>query len=201
MAEPGDLRGLVDDPEVTYEKIRSFLDELEPTQRCSAIKSVGGKKRMAKLFELAGAGRKLTVKDMIPADRDALDPVIFHGKNSLFAFTLFQKRFCRPEVSSDEKTLYGYNEHAFRWFTGPGYFVVRETDNELGSLAIDYTQVPSTKPESWPTVKPAKGIGSLVYGNMFDYLRELADGVLIGRAVKKGKVTNKYFLLAREPLE
>ena len=201
MAEPGDLRELVDDPEVTYEKIRSFLDELEPTERCAAIVSIRGKKRMAKLFELAGAGRKLSLKDMIPADRDSLNPLIFHGKNSLVAFTKFQKRFCRPEVGSDQEMLYGYNEQAMRWFTGPGYFVVRETENELGSLAIDYTQVPPTKPESWPTVKPAKGIGTLVYGNMVDYLRELAEGVLIGRAVKKGKVTDKYFLLAREPLE
>ena len=77
-----------------------------------------------------------------------LTEVIHDGKNSLPLFSRFQKRFCRPASPLGDTELWGYNEQAMRVFTGPGYFVAH-TPKER-DLIIDYSRVPTAKPERWP---------------------------------------------------
>ena len=188
----------VNDPNTTYEDIRSFLSALSPDQKHQAIGRMGGVKRQAKLWALCEKAPKITLDNLIPAGGGPLKPVIFHGKNSLLPpFTRFQKRMCR---TSDGKALLGYNHGWTGIFTGPGYFSVRNSEpDEIGPVAVDYTKLPTDKPDSWPKIR-SNGflLSRFVYYNMVDCLRELADGVVIGRAVRGGKITSNYFLLARE---
>ena len=189
---------LVDNAATTYEDLRSFLSALSPEQKRLAIDRMGGRKRQARLWDLGEAGPAITMESLIPKDGEPLKPVIFHGKNSLLPpFTRFQKRMCR---TSDGEALLGYNHGWTGIFTGPGYFVVRDSEpDEIGPVAIDYTRVPTEKPTSWPTIRSNSFMLSrFVYYGMVDCLRELADGVLIGRAVRGGKITPNYFILSRE---
>jgi hypothetical protein len=201
MSVSKDFKALVDDPRSTYKSIRAFLERLRPEQRQEAIRGVGGKRRQARLFELASQGPDVGLDELIPQNKRPLEPVIFHGKNSLPTFSVFQKRFARAP-SGDE--LIGYNHQPMAFATGPGYFVVRPPNPDepaLGPIAIDYTRLPDQKPADWPPLKDNdSGLGRVVYGHMVDYLRPLGGDVYIGRAVKAGKVTENYFLLVREPL-
>ena len=69
--------------------------------------------------------------------------------NSLPAFTLFQKRFCRPPGAAPSTELWGYNHQTLAWLTGPGYFVVHDSARGAG---IDYREVPSEHPDGWPEI-------------------------------------------------
>lgn len=189
---------LIDDPSTTYEALRTFVDGLAPSDRRAAIYRAGGVKRQARLWKLAEAGPSIQLEQLIPEDATPLKPVIFYGKNSLIPpFTVFQKPMCRQP---DGQLLMGYNYGWTGFITGPGFFVVRNsTEDEIGPVAVDYTQLPETKPDEWPKIRTNKYLLSrFVYHNMVDYLREVGTGMLIGRAVKKGKITSNYFLLARE---
>jgi len=191
------LRALIDDPTTDYAAVRDFLGALSVEQKRQAIEAVGGRKRQRRLWELGEAGPAITIEDLVPSSADPLDPVIFYGKNSLPLFTIFQKRMAR---TADGEMLLGYNHSPpVDRFVGPGFFVVDDFPDGIGKVGVDYTRLPDKKPESWPTIKPNKsGLSRFVYYDMIDYLRELAPGVLIGRAVKGGKITQNYFLLSRE---
>ena len=193
-----EFRALIDNSETTYQDLRDYLEKLSPQQKRDAISKAGGKKRQARLWELADEAPTIKMENLIPEDATPLDPVIFYGKNSLLPpFTTFQKRMCRaPEGDA----LWGYNHQLFGFATGPGYFVVRNGETEeIGPVAIDYTAIPPEKPGEWPSIRSnTYKLSRFIYNNMVDCLRELADGVLIGRAVKKGKLTSNYFLLARD---
>ena len=112
---------------------------------------------------------------------------------------LFEKRFTR--ATDDGSVVYGYNEGSTRKFVGPGFFVAGMDDSE-GTIGIDYYRVPpqgAVLPAGWPTVRPnEKGISRFVYAKMIDYLRRVSQHVSVGRAVRKGKVTNNYFVLCRK---
>lgn len=199
MPAQDDFRALVDDSASSYSQIHAFLSGLSVAERCDAIYGVGGVKRQARLFELAKEAAPLTLDQLIPPDRAPLDPVICYGKNSLPMFTSFQKRFCRAAADDPRDVLYGYNHHVFGWATGPGYYLAKNVDHELGGVAVDYYQVPTQKPASWPAIKDNSILRSrAVYYQMIDYLRPLAEGIYIGRAVIREKITNNYFLLSRE---
>src|SRR5207253_2824006 len=78
----------------------------------------------ARLYRAVADAPHVTLTDLVPPDAPPLREIIFEGKNSLPAFTLFQKRFCRPSTGRGE--LWGYNHQALAWLTGPGYFVVHD---------------------------------------------------------------------------
>lgn len=199
MSKGTEFRALIERDGVSYEQLRAFLEGLGADERREAIEGVGGVKRQRKLFELAKAGPAISVDDLIAKDKPRMEPVIFYGKNSLPTFTIFQKRFCRPPESDPRDVLYGYNHQAMSFATGPGYFVTKNFDHELGRVGVDYHEVPAQKPDGWPTIKENSILRSrFVYYKMIDYLRQLAPGVFIGRAVRHGKVTENYFLLSRE---
>ena len=113
------------------------------------------------------------------------------------AFTLFQKRFCRPPAARGGSELWGYNHQSLAWLTGPGYFVVHE-EGPRGA-AIDYRAVPPEHPTGWPEVRPNdQGLSRFVYRDMVDYLRRVAHDVFIGSAHRHGRELGNYFVLSRD---
>src|SRR5207253_10982968 len=130
--------------------IAAFLDGLPHGERVAAITALSGPRLQARLYAAVSGAPPVTLADFVPPDAPPLREVIFYGKNSLPAFTLFQKRFCRPPRGGGE--LWGYNHQTLAWLTGPGYFVVHE-DGTRGA-AIDYRAVPPDHPAAWPAGGP-----------------------------------------------
>jgi hypothetical protein len=194
MPSPGErLVELVRADPVDREAIARFLDGLGADDRRAAITALSGVRLQRRLYEAAAAAPRVTLADFVPPDAPPLQEIIFHGKNSLAAFTLFQKRFCRPPRGGD--ALWGYNHQQLAWLTGPGYFVVHEDGR---GAAIDYREVPPDHPPSWPEVKPNdRGLSRFVYKDMVDYMRRVARDVFIGSAHRDGKETGNYFVLSR----
>lgn len=121
--------------------------------------------------------------------------VVHPGRNSLPVLSSFQKRFCRAPDSEGE--LAGYNEHPLKAVIGPGYFVVRSHAAE-GELLIDYSTVPAARAAGWPRIRPNSGArGRLVYGGLEDVVRGVGAGVCVGRASKRGKPMDAWFVLSR----
>jgi len=196
MPSPGErLAELVRREPVDPTAIAEYLDGLSPTGRREAITALSGPRLQSLLYRAVAGAAPVTLADFVPPDAPALREFIYHGKNSLPAFTLFQKRFCRPARSADE--LWGYNHQSLAWLTGPGYFVVHE-DGARGA-AIDYRAVPPEHPPSWPDVKPNdRGFSRFVYRDMVDYMRRVSRDVFIGSAHRDGKELGNYFVLARD---
>jgi len=192
------VRALLQAERPEREAIAELLDGGGHTDRMEAITSLGGAALQGRLWSAAAGGPTVTQADLVPPDAPPLHEVIFHGKNSLPAFTLFQKRFCRPPKGDTADQLWGYNHQALAWLTGPGYFVVHAEGGV--PAAIDYRLVPPGHPPSWPQVKPNDvGFSRFVYRDMVDYLRRVSRHVLIGRATRHGKELPNYFVLCREP--
>lgn len=183
----------------SIEDIESTLDGLDHDARLAAIRELGGKEQKA-LFELA-SGRGCSLEDFVPGTRQPMEEVIHWGKNSLPLFTAFQKRFARPERSSQGPIAYGYNEGATRGLVGPGYFIAREKPHESGvpTVVIDYYSIPDEKPVSWPDIRPnSAGLSRFVYFQMEDWMWRVSKHVTIGRARRSGKWSENYFVLTRE---
>jgi hypothetical protein len=193
---PGErLAALVRGEPIDPAAIADLLDRLSAAERREAITALAGPRLQARLYQSVAAAAPVRLGDLVPADAPPLREVIFHGKNSLPAFTLFQKRFCRSSTSGDE--LWGYNHQSLAWLTGPGYFVVHE-EGARGA-AIDYRAVPPDHPRTWPEVRPNdQGFSRFVYRDMVDYLRRVARDVFIGSAHRDGRELGNYFVLARE---
>lgn len=171
------------------------LDALTPGQRLAEIRALT-RPAQAALYEAAKGARKLTLEDLVPESTPELGEVVHEGKNTLVMFTQFAKVFCRPLRGKNE--LWGYNragpvvENA----VGPGYYVAYEGPGD--EVLIDYTRVPEAKPESWPKIVSNKvGLSRLVYADMVDALRAVSKHVTVGRAIKKGKVLDNWFVLCR----
>jgi hypothetical protein len=191
------LRTVLERPETSGPEVAAFLDGLSGADRLEAVRACGGPRRQRRLYELAAAAPRLTVDELVPPDLPPLREVIYHGKNSLPAFTLFQKRFCRPTPDAGPDTLWGYNHTNIAWLVGPGYFVYHPVEG--GAPAIDYRCVPPAHPPAWPEIKPNdRGASFFVYRDMVDHLRRVSQHVLIGSAYKHGKELGNYFLLCRE---
>ena len=196
MRSPGEhLVALVRADPPDRAAIAAFLDGLPHGERVAAITALSGPRLQARLYAATAGAPPVTLADFVPPDAPPLREVVFHGKNSLPAFTLFQKRFCRPSTGRGE--LWGYNHQALAWLTGHGYFVVHD---DRDGAAIDYREVPPGRPPTWPEVRPNhRGFSRFVYHDMVDYLRRVSADVFIGRAHRGGKPRSNYFLLCREP--
>lgn len=187
--------------EVDIHRLAEVLDGLGHPGRLDTIRG-WGLQHQAKLYEAAKGLKPLALSSFVPDGVEPLTEVVHWGKNSLPAFTHFQKRFCRPK--DDETKLYGYNENGEKWAVGPGYFVLHAPEStrpeaEEGELDIDYTKTPDSKPEGWPPIKRNEGgLGRIVYGGMVDVMRGVSNHVSIGRAFRDGKFTENYFVLCRE---
>jgi len=180
-------------------EIARALDDMTHAERVRAIRAAG-RSEQRRLYEAVDGFRALALADMVPATVPAMTEVRHHGKNTLPAFTHFEKRFCRPAAAdaASPDVLWGYNEGSARWITGPGYFVLRP-DAQRGELLVDYYQVPPQHPAGWPAIRPNdRGLGQFVYGFMIDTVRGVSKHVTIGSAARKGKDIGSWFLLCRQ---
>lgn len=180
------------------DEIADWLDHLDPGARIEQTRALdpAAQRRLWRLTR----GRAVALDDIVPPDRSALEPVRHYGRNTLPAFTLFEKRFCRPLAITEDDVLWGYNEGRTRPVVGPGYFICRATDGDSrGEAVVDYTRVPPSKPAEWPTVRPNEwGLQRFVYAGMLDFLRRVSEHVTIGRAYRRDRETNNFFVLCRE---
>ncbi|MDF1662431.1 MAG: hypothetical protein P1V97_11710 [Planctomycetota bacterium] len=192
-----ELREALRKPDAKIDDIANMIEAMGAEDRIHAVRFLGGKDQK-KLWELC-EGRKVTNEHMVPEGTPKGKMVRHHGKNSLPAFSLFEKRFCLP-TEGEAKELWGFNFQNLTKITGPGYFVAYE-DKETDSLAIDYRRLPPKAPEGCPPLKPNEaGLSKFIYKGMIDYMRLVSDSVTIGRAFKNDKWQPNYFVLCREPL-
>jgi hypothetical protein len=153
---------------------------------------------MTTLWEAAKGFRPLDLDDFVPPSIPPLTGVVHDGKNSLPAFTHFQKHFCRPNDPAASGTLIGYNLQGFSAFTGPGYYLVHRS-SEVGEVEFDYTLIPKEKPAEWPDIVPNRArLGRFVYEGMVDVMRGISPHVSLGRAKKRGRWLDTWFVLVRE---
>lgn len=200
MSDPATELGARIDEGSTPQRIADLLDGLAHDDRVTAIRSLG-RKRQRGLYALVDGFRPLELTDLVPTDRDDAQPVRHFGRNTLPAFTHFEKRMLRPRGVDREKpdTLWGYNFQTLEPLTGPGYFVARPSPDRPEVL-VDYNLVPSAQPEGWPGVRRNEaGISRFVYGFMIDTLRGVSEHVSIGSAARKGRDMGSWFVLCREP--
>ena len=171
--------------------IEAYLDALASAARLAEVLAVTGR-GVARLYEAAESNATMTLAELVPEDEAGVR--IYEGRNSLFAFSRFQKRFVRMQG-----LVVGYNHQTMAFVTGPGYFVVHEASGEgehAGELDFDYTMPPPSEPEGWPTYSPnERGLSQFVYGNMRDYVRRVARGVVVGKAYRHGVSQDAYFTL------
>ncbi len=181
------------------DEVGAYLDALEHAARVEQSRALGPKAQRS-LWSLA-RGRAVQLEDIVPTDRGPLETVRHYGRNTLPAFRLFEKRFCRPPAEEEADVLWGYNEGKSRRLTGPGYFVCRATDGDSrGEIVVDYYRVPPSKPAAWPGIRPNDtGVQRFIYGFTHDFLRRVSAHVTIGRAYRLDRETPNCFTLCREP--
>jgi len=171
----------------------AHLDGLDEAARVAFVRSIGARQQ-ALLYEAAAGFRPLTLDDFVPAGVAPLTQIIHSGKNSLGAFTLFEKRFCRATGRADR--LFGYNEQSLKTITGPGYFVCYQID--AGQVLIDYTELPPEKPDAWPPILSNKArLSRFIYNGTKDTMRGLSKHVSVGRAARGEKWMDNWFVLCR----
>jgi hypothetical protein len=189
------LRNLIDN-HLDLARLSKDLDEIGHFARVWSVHQWTGAD-MARLWEATKGFRAIGLDDLVPPSTPPLVQVIHDGKNSLPAFTIFQKRFCRPADPSLGEYLVGYNHQTFSLATGPGYYVVHPSA-ETGEVDIDHTMRPKEKPEDWPPIIDNDArLGRFVYYGLVDVVRGLSSHVTIGR-VKKGNWLDSWFVLVRE---
>jgi hypothetical protein len=181
---------------VTQAQLAAHLDALDVAGRVSEVRAVPAKLQK-KLWQVCAGAPAFTLDELVPPATTGT--IIYAGKNSLPAFTIFEKRFCRK----DGKVI-GFNFQSTSLFTGPGYFTVVTSPHDARELLFDYITVPAEAPQAdWPKAKPnTGGFAKLVYGNLHDFCRRVSRDVLIGSATRvdkagKEKDIDSYFILAR----
>ncbi|RMD81378.1 MAG: hypothetical protein D6815_11935, partial [Candidatus Dadabacteria bacterium] len=181
------------------ERIAALLDSLNLAEQIAAVRSLRGRRVQRALWRVAAANPPVKVTDLVPPDYPPEQPAVFHGKNSLPAFTSFEKICFRPEGAPPD-CLWGYNETPAKVFIGPGYYVVRDTPGaSFGACAFDYTVLPERGLAGWPPVRSnAAGLSRFVYNGTIDYVRRLARDVFIGQATRRGRPLDTYFVVVRE---
>lgn len=190
----------VKDPGFKPDSLALWLDGLSHPERVQAIRGAG-RKEQARLYEAVKGFAPLGLADIVPPNTPAGGTVRHHGKNTLPAFSHFEKRFCLPSGGDSQSPdrLNGFNFHSLGAITGPGYFVA--FPNDAGDeVLVDYRQLPERQPDGWPEIRSnEKGLSRFVYGFMVDTLRRVSEHVSIGSAAREGKDLGSWFLLTREP--
>ncbi len=181
--------------DVDLKGLSEYLDSLSNETRIMEARSLSAGEQ-ALLFDRAKGWKPLTLDDFVPEDIAPLQEVIHFGRNSLPAFTLFEKRFCRPDTHEAARVLWGYNEQPLKLITGPGYFVARQASAD--EVVIDYCEIPSSKPNPWPKILPNSArLSRFIYYKTRDYMRGVSRHVSIGRATRDGRPMNNWFVLCR----
>jgi hypothetical protein len=183
------LISLLDDPGATLAQVSAHVEALAPADRvaeCRALAAVQQKH----LWELTSAAPAGVDGQLIPAGEET---ATFIGRNSLRAFSRFEKRFARQDAD-----VVGRNVHPLGWLIGPGYFLVGQGANS-GRLQFDYSRVPTAVPAGWPSASDNKTsrFARAVYGDLLDQVAWITADVLIGAAFRRGLPLGSYFVLAR----
>lgn len=182
-------------------EIERFLDRLDHGDRVRAVRGVG-RREQAKLYAAVDGFRPVGLADFVPPAAAPMATVRHFGKNTLPAFTHFEKRFCRPAEQDADKPgeLYGFNFQPMSPVTGPGYFVaVASAERADAEVWVDYHRVPPGRPGDWPAIRRnERGLSRFVYGFMVDTLRGVSQHVTVGSAARKGKDLGSWFLLTRD---
>jgi len=193
-----ELRSMIRGAAATSSSIAGLLDGLEPASRAPVVRGLGRKDQQA-LYAKAKGHAPLGLTDIVPPNRGDLEVVRHLGRNSLPAFTIFEKRFCRLAGNQPDapKELAGYNFQALSPITGPGYFMAVE-DANTREVLVDYRRLPDRKPSDWPAIRSnERGLSRFVYGFMVDRLRRVSEHVTIGSAARNGRDLGSYFVLCR----
>ena len=179
--------------------LSQFLDSLSHAERVEAIRTLGrGDQR--RLWDAVEGFAPLTLSDLVPSGVPGGATVRHFGKNTLPAFTHFEKHFTRPETedASQPRELHGFNFQKLSPITGPGYFVARASEDG-SEVLVDYHYVPQVRPEGWPRIRPNdRGLSRFIYGFMIDTVRRVSEHVTIGSAARAGKDMGSWFVLSRE---
>jgi hypothetical protein len=189
------LKELLLDATTTLAQVTEHLRKLSPDRKIAEVTELN-KKCQARLWELAKDGQPLNLDYLVAPGVKPLDPQPFEGRNSLPAFTRFQKVFYRTK----DGRIGGYNNAGLGPVIGWGYYIAEPSTRSKKELAVNYMKLPADKPESWPSIKPnTAGLSRFVYGNMIDFLRWVDEDVVIGKATRKGeKEMDNYFVLCRK---
>lgn len=178
--------------------ISAHLDSLTSSVRIAESRALSGRAQ-ARLFEAAQGYRPIGLADFVPADAAPLSEVPHFGRNSLLAFTHFAKVFCRPDGNVKDE-LWGYNRNPLQLIetvVGPGYYVAYPY-SAPGEVLVDYLRVPPRKPRHWPPIlSNSARLSKVVYNGTQDILRGVSTHVSIGRASRKGKIMDNWFVLCR----
>lgn len=179
--------------------IADLLDGLPEIERIDAVRALGASAQK-RLWHAAEGLRRLRLTDIVPAATPDMTAVVHCGRNSLPAFTIFEKRFYRARDvdPAAPAALCGANFQTMSPFTGPGYFVAGE-DESRGEILIDYHRVPSAAPPGWPAiVGNDRGFSRFVYDSLTDVLRGVSQHVTIGVPARRGRPLGSYFVLCRK---
>lgn len=193
-----DFTAMIIDRDASPDAIAKLLDGLPDEMRPRVVRTLGPVSQKA-LYAKAQGFAALSLVDIVPASIGDLEEVRHLGRNTLPAFRIFEKRFCRLAGSDAENPdmLAGYNFQTMSPITGPGYFLARQ-DEARGEILVDYGRLPDSRPPDWPEIRPnERGLSRFVYGFMIDTLRRVSEHVTIGSAARKGKDMNSYFVLCR----
>jgi hypothetical protein len=185
---------------IKLDDLAAFLDGLAHADRVAAVRAAG-RSEQRRLYAAAAGFAPVRLDELVPRCTPELAGVRHYGRNTLPAFTHFEKRFCRPPGRDAARPgeLWGYNFQALAPLTGPGYFVARE-DTARGEVLVDYREVPPQAPPGWPPVRRNEGgLARFVYGFMVDTLRRVSRHVTIGSAARRGRDLGSWFLLCQEP--
>jgi hypothetical protein len=199
MGSVDEFRALLGGSVIQAGEVAKFLDGLSHAERVAAIRGVGRGAQKRLYTAVEGFG-ELTLVDLVPEVVEEFETVRHLGKNTLPAFSHFEKHFCRGRdaVPGRPNELYGFNFQTLSSITGPGYFVA-VADEKRAEVLVDYRRVPDSHPAGWPAIQPnERGLSRFVYGFMVDTLRRVSEHVTIGSAARKGKDLGSWFLLTRE---
>ena len=194
----GELESMIADRAVAPDRIARLLDGLSGELRPRVVRRLGRGAQRG-LYEKVEGQAALALVDLVPPHCGDLESVRHLGRNTLPAFRIFEKRFCRlpGEDPASPKSLAGYNFQALSKLTGPGYFMARQ-DPERAEVLVDYTQLPELRPPDWPAIRSNEGgLARFVYGFMVDRLRRVSEHVTIGSAFRRGRALGSYFVLSR----
>lgn len=186
------------DPAGSPVAIAAGLDALDPEARTALVRRLS-RREQAMLYRRVEGHRAVRLVDLVPPDRPDLAPVRHLGLNTLPAFRVFEKRFCRSpgEPAASPERLAGYNHQRMAFVTGPGYFVATE-EADRGEVVIDYRALPEQIAPGWPAVRSnERGLARFVYGFMLDRLRGVSEHVTVGSAERNGRDLGSYFVLNR----
>lgn len=195
-----ELQGRLTDPQPDPLRVAELLDGLGHEQRVGAVRSLGRAQQRA-LYHAVDGFRPVHLTDLVPTEVDDFATVRHFGRNTLPAFSLFEKRFCRPphEDRAKPNELYGFNFQSLQPITGPGYFIAQQ-DPSRPEVWVDYTRVPGKHPDGWPEIRSnERGLSRFIYGYMVDTLRGVSEYVTIGSAARRGRDMGSWFVLCREP--